>query len=133
MSASPSRPNIIFLLSDQQRWDTLGCYGQSLDVTPHLDRMAAVGVRFEYAFTPQPVCGPARACLITGRYASQNGCYRNGIPLAPGQATIATLLSDLGYETSYIGKWHLAGSIDFYEDHRQGAEIYDDAPVPVHR
>jgi arylsulfatase A-like enzyme len=133
MTVSPSRPNIFFILSDQQRWDTLGCYGQSLDVTPHLDRMAAKGVRFEYAFTPQPLCGPARACLLTGRHASQNGCYRNGIPLQPGQATIATLLSEQGYETSYIGKWHMAGSIDFYEDRRKSTESYDDAPIPPHR
>jgi arylsulfatase A-like enzyme len=133
MPSSPALPNILFLLSDQQRWDTLGCYGQSLDVTPHLDQMAAEGVRFEYAFTPQPVCGPARACLMTGRYASQNGSYRNGIPLRPGQDTIANLLSARGYETSYIGKWHLAGGIDFYEDHRKSTETYDDAPVPLQR
>ena len=58
-----SRPNIIFYFSDQQRWDTLGCYGQRLPISPNLDRLAAEGTRFEYAFTCQPVCGPARACL----------------------------------------------------------------------
>ena len=57
------QPNIVFLFSDQQRWDTCGCYGQPLPVTPNLDRMAAEGVRFEHAFTCQPVCGPARAAL----------------------------------------------------------------------
>ena len=61
------QPNIVFLFSDQQRWDTCGCYGQPLPVTPNLDRMAAEGVRFEHAFTCQPVCGPARAALQTGR------------------------------------------------------------------
>jgi hypothetical protein len=55
------RPNIVLLFADQQRWDTCGCYGQSLDITPNLDRMADEGVRFENAFTCQPVCGPARA------------------------------------------------------------------------
>ena len=62
-----NRPNIIFYFSDQQRWDTLGCYGQSLNVTPNLDRLAKEGVLFENAFTCQPVCGPARACLQSGK------------------------------------------------------------------
>ena len=66
-----SSPNVVFFFSDQQRWDTCGCYGQELPVTPNLDRMAAEGVRFEYAFTCQPVCGPARACLQTGKYATE--------------------------------------------------------------
>ncbi len=60
-------PNIIVFLSDQQRWDTVGCYGQELPMTPHLDAMAAEGVRFESTFTCQPVCGPARSCLQTGK------------------------------------------------------------------
>jgi arylsulfatase A-like enzyme len=57
------KPNIVVLFSDQQRWDTLGCYGQKLPISPNLDNMAAEGVRFEHAFTCQPVCGPyARRC-----------------------------------------------------------------------
>jgi uncharacterized sulfatase len=104
------RPNIIFLFSDQQRWDTLGCYGQPLDITPHLDRLASDGVRFEYAFTPQPVCGPARAVLQTGRYASQVGVFTNGIALPRNQKTLANWMTEAGYETAYIGKWHLASN-----------------------
>jgi hypothetical protein len=72
-----SAPNIIFYFSDQQRWDTMGCYGQRLPVTPNLDRLAKEGTRFEYAFTCQPVCGPARACLQSGLYATQVGCHTN--------------------------------------------------------
>ena len=75
------RPNIVFYFSDQQRWDTLGCYGQRLDVTPNLDALAAGGTRYENAFTCQPVCGPARACLQTGRYATEIGCEINGFAL----------------------------------------------------
>ena len=58
-------PNIIFIMSDQQRWDTMGCYGQVLDITPNLDQLAAGGVCFKQAFSCQPLCGPARSCLMT--------------------------------------------------------------------
>ncbi|MBN2390590.1 MAG: sulfatase-like hydrolase/transferase, partial [Anaerolineae bacterium] len=72
-----TKPNILFIFSDQQRWDTCGCYGQALDITPNLDRMAREGVRFEQAFTCQPVCGPARASLQTGKYPTEVGCHTN--------------------------------------------------------
>ncbi|MFA9397598.1 MAG: sulfatase-like hydrolase/transferase, partial [Clostridiaceae bacterium] len=111
------KTNIIFFFSDQQRWDTVGCYGQKLDVTPNLDKMAEEGVRFENAFTCQPVCGPARACLQTGKYAEEIGCYRNAIALPMDEKTIAHCFKEVGYETAYIGKWHLASTddIDKYE------------------
>ncbi len=109
MSASTERPNIIFFFTDQQRADTLGSYGNPMGLTPNLDSMAAEGVRFDAAFTAQPVCGPARALLQTGVYPTVSGCYRNGIPLPLDATTIAHHLSDGGYEVGYIGKWHLAG------------------------
>jgi len=105
---SVDKPNILFFFSDQQRWDTLGCYGQEMNTTPNLDRMAAEGVRFEHAFSPQPACGPARACLQTGKYASELGCFRNEIELPQNEKTIANWISEAGYEVGYIGKWHLA-------------------------
>lgn len=104
------KPNVVFVFSDQQRWDTLGCYGQPLDVTPRLDAFAKQGVRFENAFTCQPVCGPARACLQTGKYATQTGCYRNHVALKPDEKTLAHHFAAHGYETAYIGKWHLASN-----------------------
>lgn len=105
--------NIVFFFSDQQRWDTLGCYGQKLDVTPNLDRLAAEGTKFDNAMTCQPVCGPARACLQTGQYATQTGCFANGIPLPFGKVkTLAQHFNEIGYQTGYVGKWHLA-SDDF--------------------
>lgn len=103
-------PNIVFFFSDQQRWDTCGCYGQPLPVTPNLDRMAAEGVRFEHAFTCQPVCGPARAALQTGKYPAAVGCWRNNIHLPLDQKTIAHWFLEWGYEVGYVGKWHLASS-----------------------
>jgi len=106
----PDRPNVLFFFSDQQRWDTVGCYGQPMDVTPNLDRLAGDGVRFERSFTCQPVCGPARACIQTGRYAEETGAWRNAIALPQDATTIAHRMSDAGYELAYIGKWHLAST-----------------------
>lgn len=103
------KPNIIFYFTDQQRWDTMGCYGQKLNVTPILDSLAERGTLFENAFTCQPVCGPARACLQTGMYATQVGAHINNRSLPEDIDTIARRLIARGYETAYIGKWHLAG------------------------
>lgn len=98
-----SQKNIIFYFSDQQRWDTV-----NEKLTPNLMKLASEGVNFKKNFTCQPVCGPARACLQTGRYATQLGCYWNGIPLPKGSKTLAHHFNDAGYQTAYIGKWHLA-------------------------
>ncbi len=100
--------NIIFYFSDQQRWDTIGCYGQPLPITPNLDALAAEGVRFNNAFTPQPVCGPCRALFQTGRYATETGCFRNNVMLPANVKTLGMYMEEAGYETAYIGKWHLA-------------------------
>lgn len=109
---SVDQPNILFIFSDQQRWDTLGCYGdnmgRALSLSPNLDVMAAEGVRFDRTFTSQPVCGPTRSCLQTGLYATETGCYRNDIALPLNAVTLPRLLRPAGYEVGYIGKWHLA-------------------------
>jgi arylsulfatase A-like enzyme len=105
-----SRPDIVVVLTDQQRWDTVGLNGNPLDLTPNLDELGRRGVNFPRAFTPQPVCAPARAALLTGRYATQVGVHRNDLVLAPEIPTLADYLGAAGYATAYIGKWHLAGS-----------------------
>ncbi|MEZ5323348.1 MAG: sulfatase-like hydrolase/transferase [Microthrixaceae bacterium] len=105
-----NRPNVVVVLSDQQRPDSCGVFGQRLPVTPRLDAMAADGVAFEEAFTVQPVCGPARAAIQTGLYPTTTGCWRNGIALPPGTGTIADRMAALGYSTGYVGKWHLASN-----------------------
>ena len=103
------RNNIIFYFVDQQRWDTCGCYGQPLDITPNLDKLAAEGVKFENAFSPQPVCGPCRALFQTGKYPTETGCFRNNIMLPKDVKPLGEYMEkDAGYETAYIGKWHLA-------------------------
>jgi uncharacterized sulfatase len=105
-----SSPNVLVVLSDQQRPDSCGVFGQRLSVTPRLDALAADGVAFDEAFTVQPVCGPARAALQTGWYRTTTGCWRNGIALPPGTETVADRMRRLGYQTGYVGKWHLASN-----------------------
>jgi len=105
---APSRPNVLVIFVDQQRWDTLGVNGSPVGLTPNLDRLARRGTRFQLPITNQPVCGPARACLLTGQYASQHGVWRNGPGLRSGIPTLATEFDAAGYQTAYIGKWHLA-------------------------
>jgi len=122
------RPNILLFFTDQQRWNTCGCYCEDavqLGVTPNLDRMATEGVRFDSAFTCQPVCGPARACLQTGKYATETGCFKNNIALPLDEKTLAHWLSEAGYEVGYIGKWHLAST---GEEHNYRAR-----PIPPER
>lgn len=97
--------NIIFYFSDQQRWDTV-----NEQVTPNLMQLAKEGVKFENNFTCQPVCGPARACLQTGVFATQCGCYWNGIPLPDDITPLAHYFNEAGYQTAYVGKWHLASN-----------------------
>ncbi len=112
--------NVIVFFTDQQRWDTSGLHGNPLDLMPNFDRMAQQGTHVHKSFTCQPVCGPARSCLQTGLYATQTGCYRNGIPLPSDAKTLAHHFRDAGYATGYIGKWHL---------HDQGVA----GPVPEER
>ena len=107
------QPNIIFFFSDQQRHDTLGTYNEALkkfNISPNLDTLAENGVKFNLAFTPQPVCGPARACLQTGKYPTQIGCFTNGRQLKPNEPTVAKMFNAAGYDTAYFGKWHLAAN-----------------------
>lgn len=94
--------NIIFYFSDQQRWDTV-----NEEITPNLMQLASEGVLFENSFTCQPVCGPARSCLQSGMYATETGCYTNGIALPRDITPLAEYFNRAGYQTAYIGKWHL--------------------------
>lgn len=101
------RPNVIVFFTDQQRWDTSGLHGNPLELTPHFDRLATRGTHVAYSFTCQPVCGPARACLQTGQYATRIGCWHNGMTLPRTTRTLAHAFRAGGYTTGYIGKWHL--------------------------
>ena len=110
--------NIIFYFTDQQRWDIDPLPGQPLDITPNLDRLAREGVKFDNAFSPQPVCGPCRALFQTGKWPTETGCFRNNIMLPAGVKTLANYIEEAGYETAYIGKWHLASDGELEEPPR---------------
>lgn len=106
------RPNILLVISDQYRWDFICGYGRNpMNFTPNLDAMLRRGTAFENAFTNQPLCSPARSCLLTGQYATKTGVWKLGFGLKPGTTTLATLLRAQGYTTNYIGKWHLAPNV----------------------
>lgn len=100
---------IILIMTDTQRVDMLGCYGNSGLKTPSLDRLASEGVRFNRAYTCQPVCGPARAALFTGLYPHSNASWANSMPLDQLTRTIGQRMSAHGYHTAYVGKWHVDG------------------------
>jgi arylsulfatase len=109
----PQRPpNIVLILTDDQGWHDLGCYGSETIVTPCLDRMAAEGMRFTH-FYAQAVCGPSRAALMTGCYpirlAEPGNRKGQHTVLHPKEITIAEQLRSAGYRTALIGKWHLGG------------------------
>lgn len=103
------RPNILFVFSDQHRAHAMGCAGNDDVRTPNLDRLGSDGTRFENAYATAPVCGPSRACLLSGQYPWTNGVTGNEMQLPTGVTSVAEVFRDAGYRTGYIGKWHLDG------------------------
>ncbi|OGV65151.1 MAG: sulfatase [Lentisphaerae bacterium RIFOXYB12_FULL_65_16] len=133
-------PNIIFMLMDDLGWKDLGCCGSEFYETPNLDRLAAEGMRFRNAYSASPVCSPARASIMTGRYPARVGvtdwiCWRPGFHPCKGrvidapyvdhlplsEVSVARALRDGGYQTWHVGKWHLGGP-DYYPD-KHGFDI----------
>lgn len=113
-SARPksSRPNFIFLLTDDQRHDAMSCAGNPHVRTPSLDSLAARGVRFENACVTLSICSPSRAACLTGRYGSANGVtnFGNYAKMHDTERTFAHILKDAGYQTAMVGKWHIKNS-----------------------
>ena len=106
-----AKPNLLFIMPDQLRPDFLGCYGADFVQTPHIDGLAARGVRFTRAYSQHPICVPARAALLTGMHALRTGVLDNGLALRPdyaacGLATWPELLAERGYATAAVGKMH---------------------------
>ena len=125
-SESTRRPNIIFILADDLGWAELGCYGNTFNETPNLDKLAKLGMRFTDAYAAAPVCSPYRAALKTGQYPARVGITDYLRPndknhLSTQHVTLAEALKSVGYTTGIIGKWHLTG----YANH--GAEEFPPA------
>jgi len=107
-SGVKEKPNILWICSDQQRWDTLGCLGNPFVHTPNLDRLAAQGAFFDHCFAQSPVCSPSRASFLTGRYPRTTRCRQNGQAIAPDEILVTRLLANAGYRCGLSGKLHLA-------------------------
>lgn len=123
------RPNVIVFFTDQQRHDTTGVHGNPMGLTPNFDRLARAGTHFYNSFTSQPLCGPARSSMQTGRFATQTGVFRNGIPLSDDAVTVAKVFADAGYSTAYIGKWHLGSEDPVQKKERGGYQSWLGANV----
>lgn len=140
------KPNIVFIMSDDQGAWALGSYGNREIITPNLDKMAQEGVRFENFYCVSPVCSPARASLLTGKLPSQHGVHdylldgnggagQRSIAYLEGQRGYTDILSDNGYHCGLSGKWHLGDgmrkqkSFDFWYVHQKGGGPYYGAPM----
>ena len=105
--AAKRKPNLILFLPDQQRADTLACYGGVKVHAPNLNKLASESVVFERAYVTHPVCTPSRSSLMTGTWPHINGCPRNSVPLDRRFRVFPELMEDKDYRTAYMGKWHL--------------------------
>ena len=105
--AANRKPNLILFLPDQQRADTLACYGGVKVHAPNLNKLASESVVFERTYVTHPVCTPSRSSLMTGTWPHINGCKRNSVPLDRRFRVFPELMEDRDYRTAYIGKWHL--------------------------
>ncbi len=101
-------PNILWICTDQQRFDTLGCYGNPYVHTPNLDRLAEQSTLFEYAFSQSPVCTPSRSSFLTGRYPRTTRCRQNGQSIPSDEIPVTKMLHDAGYVCGLSGKLHIS-------------------------
>jgi arylsulfatase A len=132
--ASAQPPNIIIIYADDLGYGDLGCYGSKIR-TPHINQMAREGVRFRQFHSASPVCSPARAALLTGRYPTRSGVPRVLQPgdltgLSPSETTIAQMLKTVNYKTMCIGKWHL-GDLPQFSPNKYGFDEYYGMPYSV--
>ena len=119
---SSARPNVIFLMVDDLGWTDFGCYGSDFYETPHIDKLAAGGMKFTEGYAACTVCSPTRASLMTGKYTPKHGVtdfiHSRTMMLKHEEVTIAEALKDAGYKTAHVGKWHLAPrGTDDYKDY----------------
>ncbi len=103
-----TEPNILWICSDQQRFDTLGVTGNPFVHTPHLDQLAGSGMLFTHCFTQNPVCTPSRASFLTGRYPRTTRCRQNGQAIPPDEVPVTRVLTEAGYHCGLVGKLHVS-------------------------
>ncbi len=106
------RPNVLWIMADQLRFDYLGCYGHPHLHTPHIDALAARGIRFTNAYVQSPVCGPSRMSAYTGRYVRSHGSTWNGMPLRVGEPTLGDHLREAGVRAVLVGKTHMTADLE---------------------
>ncbi|WP_020531269.1 sulfatase family protein [Flexithrix dorotheae] len=106
------QPNLLFILTDEQRFDTSAPYGNHNIITPNLNKLGENGIVFKNAYVTQAVCSPSRASILTGLYPHTNGVFTNNIDLPENAKTLPELVNDTDYKTAYIGKWHLGKELD---------------------
>ncbi len=116
-AAEPSRPNIVFIFTDDHASHAMSCYGSKINETPNLDRIANEGMLFENAFCTNSLCGPSRAVILTGKHSHINGFKDNRSRFDPSQQTFPKLLQKAGYQTAVIGKWHLVSEPQGFDYH----------------
>lgn len=117
-SMADNRPNIVFIFSDDHAFQAIGAYGgrlQSMDPTPHLDKLAAEGMRFDRFYVGNSICAPSRATLLTGKHSHKNGKLDNRGAFDHDQQTFPKLLQKVGYQTAIVGKTHLKGDIQGFD------------------
>ncbi len=133
--AAQVRPNILFICTDQQRYDALGCYGNEHIHTPTIDSLASEGVLFERCYVQNPVCAPSRASLLTGRYLHAHGLWANGVALPSHELLFTRALADAGYDCGLVGKLHLGADAEGRTEPRfdDGFRYFQLAHDPSHR
>jgi arylsulfatase A-like enzyme len=107
-TAADSPPNIVFIFTDDHAAHAISAYGSKINQTPNIDRIASEGMRFDHCLVTNSICGPSRACILTGKYSHKSGFYRNGNRFDGSQQNFAKILRSGGYQTAMIGKWHLS-------------------------
>ena len=136
--SAAGKPNFLFILVDDMGWKDLGSYGNKIHETPNLDKLAERGMRFTNAYAACPICGPSRAAIMTGRYPSTSGFVDNFVSETKGgvlqrtqershleleAVTLAESLKTGGYQTGFLGKWHLTNNDETHLPTDQGFDV----------